>query len=129
MHDTHEAEMLALADRFFEAIPKGDIETIRSLYAPDAAVWHNFDGVAQTVDQNLRVLAWVAAGVEGLRYEDVRRRVTPDGWVQQHVLRGTAPNGKPLEIEACIVFTVADGRITRVDEYLDSAQAAPLLAG
>ena len=129
MRDTHEAEMLALADRFFEAIPKGDIETIRSLYATDATVWHNFDGVAQTVDQNLRVLAWVAAGVEGLRYEDVRRRVTPDGWVQQHVLRGTAANGEPLEIEACIVFTVADGRITRVDEYLDSAQAAPLLAG
>ena len=128
MRDTHEAEILALADRFFEAIPKGDVETIRRLYAKDAAIWHNFDGVAQTVDQNLRVLAWVAANVDGLRYEQVRRRVTADGWVQQHVLRGTAPKGEPLELEACIVFTVADGRITRVDEYLDSAQAAPLLA-
>ena len=128
MRDTHEAEILALADRFFEAIPKGDVETIRRLYAEDAAVWHNFDGVAQTVDQNLRVLAWVAANVDGLRYEDVRRRVTADGWVQQHVLRGTAPNGEPLALEACIVFTVADGRITRLDEYIDSEQAAPLLA-
>ena len=129
MRDTHEAENLALADRFFEAIPKGDVETIRSLYAPDAAIWHNNDRVAQSVDKNLRVLAWVAANVEGLRYEDVRRRVTANGWVQQHVLRGTAPNGEPLEIEACIVFTVAGGRITRLDEYLDPAQAAPLMAG
>ena len=42
MQDRHETEMLALADRFFEAIPKGDVDTLRRLYAPDAAIWHNF---------------------------------------------------------------------------------------
>jgi ketosteroid isomerase-like protein len=121
-----ERETLDLADRFFAAIPRGDTAALRALYAPDAVVWHNFDGKAQSVDENLRVLAWVARNVRDLRYEEVRRQVTPTGWVQQHVLRGTAPSGKPLEVPACIVFTVAGGRVTRVDEYLDSAHVAGL---
>ncbi len=121
-----ERETLELADRFFAAIPRGDSAALRALYAPDAVIWHNHDGKAQSVDENLRVLEWVARNVRGLRYEDVRRQATPGGWVQQHVLRGTAPSGKPLEIAACIVFTVTGGRVTRVDEYLDSAQIAGL---
>jgi ketosteroid isomerase-like protein len=48
--------------------------------------------------------------------------------VQQHVLRGVAPNGTALEIPACIVCTVRDGRIVRLEEYLDSAHTAPLTA-
>jgi ketosteroid isomerase-like protein len=127
MGGSHEREVLELADRFFAAIPQGDVETLRALYAPDARVWHNHDGIAQGVETNLRVLGWVARHVQGLRYDDVRRRVTPDGWVQQHVLRGTAPDGRPLAVAACIVFQVQGGRVTRVDEYLDSAQIAPLL--
>jgi ketosteroid isomerase-like protein len=31
-----------------------------------------------------------------------------------------------VAIPACIVAEVADGKITRIDEYLDSAQAAAL---
>jgi ketosteroid isomerase-like protein len=121
-----ERETYELADRFFAAIPKGDVATLRALYAPDAVIWHNHDGKAQSVDENLSVLAWVARNIRDMRYEDVRRQITPTGWVQQHVLRGTAPSGKPLEIAACIVFSVAAGRVTRLDEYLDSAQIAGL---
>jgi ketosteroid isomerase-like protein len=121
-----ERETLELADRFFAAIPKGDAATLRRLYAPDAVIWHNFDQKAQSVDENLRVLEWIAANVRNLRYEEVRRIVTPQGWVQQHVLRGTAPNGKPLEVPACIVFSVRAGRVARLDEYLDTAQVAAL---
>jgi ketosteroid isomerase-like protein len=124
----NEREILSLADRFFAAIPKGDLETVRAIYAPDARVWHNNDGQTQDVEQNLAVLGWVTKNISGLRYEDVRRQVTPSGFVQQHVLRGIAPNGTPLEIPACILCTVVNGRITRLDEYLDSAQIAPLLA-
>jgi ketosteroid isomerase-like protein len=31
-------------------------------------------------------------------------------------------------VPACIVCTVTNGRITRLDEYLDSAHVAPLLS-
>ena len=120
---------MAVAERFFAAIGKGDLDAVRAIYAPDAVIWHNNDGVEQNVAQNLAVLAWVVKNVSGLRYEDVRRFPTPSGFVQQHVLRGAAPSGVAIEIPACIVCAVANGRITRLDEYLDSAQVAPLLAG
>lgn len=121
-----ERATLELADRFFTAIPKGDLETVRAIYAKDAAIWHNDDQATQSVEQNLRVLAWVTKNIRDLRYEEVRRHVTASGFVQQHVLRGIAPNGQPLEVPACILCTVRDGRITRLDEYLDSAQVAVL---
>src|SRR5262245_12491120 len=95
-----------VAEKFFAAISRGDLEAVRGVYAPDAQIWHNNDGVTQDVDANLRVLAWVVRNVKGMRYEEVRRQVTPTGFVQQHVVRGTAPNGKSLEIAACIVCTV-----------------------
>ena len=120
------SESLEVAEKLFAAISRGDLEAVRALYAPDAAIWHNHDGIVQDPAANLRVLGWVVKNIAGLRYEEIRRQATPSGFVQQHVLRGTAPNGTPLEIPACIVCTVAGGRITRLDEYLDSAQLAPL---
>jgi ketosteroid isomerase-like protein len=124
----NERAILELADRFFAAIPKGDLETVRAIYAPDAEIWHNNDQATQNVSQNLAVLEWVTKNIADMRYEDVRRQVTASGFVQQHVLRGTAANGKALELPACILCTVVDGRITRLEEYLDSAQVAVLFS-
>jgi ketosteroid isomerase-like protein len=121
-------ESLEVADKFFAAILRADLEAVRAIYAPDARIWHNHDRVTQDVTANLAVLAWVVKNVAGLRYEEIRREATPTGFVQQHVLRGTVPSGKAIEIPACIVCTVAGGRITRLDEYLDSAQIAALFS-
>ena len=122
-----DASALDVAERLFTAIGHGDIDAVRACYADEIVVWHNNDGLEQTRDQHLRTLAWVIKNVSDRRYEEIRRQLTPTGFVQQHVLRGTAPNGKLLEVPACIVFTVVDGKITRLDEYLDSAQTAVLL--
>ena len=119
--------MPALARRFFAAVTAGDLDTVRAIYAPDAVVWHNTDGSEQSVDENLRVLAWVARNVQEFRYEDVRLQATESGFVQQHVTKGAAPNGGEFAMAACIVGTVVDGRITRIDEYLDSAQVTAML--
>jgi ketosteroid isomerase-like protein len=121
-------DALAVAERLFAAIPKGDIEAVRALYATDAVIWHNFDQKSQTPAENLAVLSWVVSNIKGLRYEEIQREATLNGFIQQHVLRGTAPNGSALEVPACIVCTVKNGRITRLDEYLDTAQLAPLSA-
>ena len=118
---------LEVADRLFAAICSGDLDALRQLYAPTLKVWHNVDRTEQSLEENLRVLAWVVKNVAGLRYENVRRQRTESGFVQQHVLRGTLPGGKPLEVAACLVCGVEGGRITWIDEYLDSAALAPLL--
>jgi ketosteroid isomerase-like protein len=120
------AESLEVAEKLFAAIQRADIEGVRAIYAPDAEIWHNHDGVTQNPSQNLAVLTWVVQNIKQLRYEDVRLSATDTGFVQQHVLRGVAPNGKSLELPACLVCRVERGRITRLDEYLDSAQLAVL---
>ncbi len=123
---THAAGMRTVRDRFFAAVTSGDIEAVRACYAPDAVIWHNTDGVSQTVDENLRVLGWIAQNVRDFRYEDVRFEPISTGFVEQHVACGTSPSGKPFAVPACIVCTIVDGRVYRVDEYLDSAQAAAI---
>ena len=121
-------DSLQLAERLMAAITAGDVEAVRNIYARDAVIWHNNDGLEQSVDDNLHVLRWVVSNIRSLRYEDIRRQRTASGFVQQHVLRGIAPNGRDLDIRACLICTVSNGRITRLEEYLDSAQIAPLLA-
>jgi ketosteroid isomerase-like protein len=108
-------------------VREGDLDGVRAMYAPDAVVWHNTDGVEQSVEENLRVLRWATSRIAGFRYEDVRRTATAGGFIEQHVLRGTAPSGEELRVPACIVCTVHDGRIARLDEYFDSAQIAALV--
>jgi uncharacterized protein len=114
---------VTIADDFFAAIEKGDIDAVREIYSPDAVVWHNNDEVEQSVDQNLVVLGWVCKNLEDRAYEDVRRTEHDGGFVQQHVLRFTK-DGERRGVPACIVATVAGGKITRIDEYLDSAHVA-----
>lgn len=120
-------DALAVAEKFFRAVESGDIEAVRAIYAADARIWHNFDRREQTVEENLRVLRWLARVLPGRRY-NVRRRVAiPGGFMQQHVVEGETATG-PFSMPACIVCEVKDGRITRLEEYLDSAQAAALRA-
>lgn len=122
------SEHLDLAERFIRAIEAGDLETVQACYAPDARIWHNHDGVEQTVEQNLKVLAWIARKLPGRRYRIVRREALSDGFLQQHVLEAALPDGTAWSMPACLIVRVRDGRIIRLDEYLDSAQAAHLSA-
>jgi ketosteroid isomerase-like protein len=117
---------LEVCEQLFAAIMRGDIDAVRGIYAPDAVIWHNNDQIEENPETNLRTLSWVTRNIKDLRYEDIRRQETATGFVQQHVLRGIAPNGAALEIPACIVCQVNDGRITRLEEYLDSAHTAVL---
>ena len=125
---THD-EIETLATKFFAAIQAGDIETVAATYSDDAVIWHNYDQIEQHKADNLRTLQYVIATVQGRSYDDVRRTVLDDGFVQQHVLRATiTSNGAPYAMPACIICTLVDGRITRLDEYMDSAHVAPLIA-
>jgi ketosteroid isomerase-like protein len=120
-------DTLELADRLFAAIEAGDTATVAALYAPDVKVWHNYDQIEQERDANLAVLGWMSRRVSGIRYEEVRREVLPDGFLQQHVLRGTAPDGSALEVPAILRIYCADGVIGRIEEYLDTAQVSSLM--
>ena len=119
-------DFLALAETFVAAIERADIDVIRQCYAPDARIWHNFDNIEQTVDQNLATLGWMVKRMPERRYVVLRREALSDGFMQQHTLTGTTRNGEQVSMPACIICKVAGGRITRLDEYLDPAAAAAL---
>lgn len=113
-----------LTASFFDAIERGDIETVQAIYAPDAIVWHNTDGIAQPVAENLATLANFIKFVPERRYAERRLDVFDGGFVEQHLLKGKLRSGKEVSLSACIVCAVKDGRITRLDEYFDSAALA-----
>lgn len=117
-------DILDLADRFFRAVEAGDIDTVRDCYAADVAIWHNTDNLEQTRSENLVTLRGMAMRISDRRYEVLRREAFPGGFVQRHILHGTRQDGVRLTLHACILCTVENGRITRLDEYFDSAQVA-----
>ena len=123
-----EQEILAFAERFVGAIQSGDVQTVRSCYAPGAKLWHNTDDVEQTVDQNMAVLDWFIRTLPDRNYRVLRREALKDGFLQQHVLEATLPDGTQWKMFACCVIRMEDGLITRLDEYLDSAQGKALRA-
>jgi ketosteroid isomerase-like protein len=119
-----EADVRALAQRFFDSVEAGDVEALLGMYAPDAKIWHNTDEIATSVDENLRTLAGFVQRIGERRYRDRRLAVFDGGFVQQHVLHGVRADGAAVTLPACIVCQVSDGRITRLDEYFDSARVA-----
>ena len=126
MSDVDPATADRLATELLAAITTTDVEALQRIYAPDVVIWHNFDQVEQTLEENLKVMFWMGKRLSGMEYGDIRRQPTPTGYVQQHILRGTAPDGTKLEMPACLVVTIEGERITRLDEYLDPAGAAAL---
>jgi ketosteroid isomerase-like protein len=121
---TAQSDIRALAQRFFDAVEAGDIETVHGCYAPDARIWHNTDGAEQTRDDNARTLRGFARLISNRVYAERRLHVFEAGFVQQHELRGVRSDGVAVRLTACIVCAVENGQITRLDEYFDSAQVA-----
>jgi ketosteroid isomerase-like protein len=119
-------EALAFAERFVAAIQAGDGEAVRACYAPDAKIWHNIDRLEQTVEDNLKSLRWFVRKLPDRVYRVLRREALPDGFLQQHVLEATLPDGTAWSMSACVVVRMRDGLITRLDEYLDSAESGAL---
>jgi ketosteroid isomerase-like protein len=125
--DTSNAQQVFdFSDRFTAALNRGDPAEVREFYHPEATFWHNYDDVHQTVEDNMKVLAWMVRKATRRNYRIVRRELIPGGWLQQHVLEATGTNGKSMTMFACCVITLKEGRVWRIEEYLDPAQAAVL---
>lgn len=124
----NENQILEFAERFVGAIQTGDVEVVRACYAPDAKLWHNTDDIEQTVDQNMAVLKWFISALPDRYYRVLYRAALKDGFVQQHILEATLPDGTKWKMFACVVVRIENGVIVRLDEYLDSAQAKALRA-
>ena len=116
---------IVLLDRIITAAEAGDASYLANIYHPDAVIWHNHDLKDTTVEQNGRLLEAMGRWVSDRKYTERRISAFEGGAVQQHVLRGTRNStGEEIALHACVVITVEDGKISRLDEYIDSAEAA-----
>ena len=117
----------AVARALFDALAADDDAMVRALCAPGFVLRQN-GGPAMDVAMLLRFNRRVHGIVSGFRYEDVVCAATATGFVEEHAVRGTLADGNALELAACVVADVVDGRVTLVREYVDTAAATPLLA-
>ena len=121
-------ESLAAGERLFSAVEHGDLEDLWTIFADDAAVWHNTDDKLTSVEQSIRNLRAIKDAATEFRYTNVRREPTPTGFVQQHVLVMRMKDGQEIHDRCCCVCRVESGRIAHMDAYHDSA-AAPRIPG
>jgi limonene-1,2-epoxide hydrolase len=119
-------EALAVAKKFVAALNVADAGAVRAAYAPDARIWHNFEDKLQSVDENIETMHWVHSKLSKLDYDVQKLMAVPGGFLQQHILRGTLASGETFAMHACVICKVEDGRITELEEYLDTGQARPL---
>jgi uncharacterized protein len=121
-----DSEKLAVADRYLKASRGGDREDFLAQWAPGATIWHNFDERNISPEQTAKTIAWLEKKVPDLGWSDVSLFATPDGFVSQQIMTGTAPGGA-LRVLSCVIVTLNDdGLVVRLEEYLDQAQTSVL---
>jgi ketosteroid isomerase-like protein len=108
------------ADQFFRALEMGDTTAVLSCYTENAIVWHNFDEVEMTPQQNIEQLKTFFEHFTSREYLDVQRAPLPDGrLLQQHVLRMVRRDGKSIDWPGCIILKFDGSKIARLEEYVD----------
>ena len=116
------ADMIALCNRFFDAIERRDMVTIGQCLHPDLQFWANF--TKQTKGRE-DILTAIENGYSAHRrrlYNDRRIRPFDGGFLSQHTCEVTRHDGSKSALWAGLVAKVADGMIIRVDEYMDAGK-------
>ncbi len=116
-----------IARQLFAALAGQDEAAVRALCSADLKVRQN-NGPPMSLDMLLKFNRKVGAAVTGFRYEDAVRSATETGFVEEHAVRGTLPDGTAMDLAVCVVADVQDGKVTSVREYVDSAASAGLSA-
>ncbi|MCZ8320905.1 MAG: nuclear transport factor 2 family protein [Novosphingobium sp.] len=120
-------ENVQLAEALFDALARGDDQAVRSLCSPALRVHQNM-GQPMSIDSLLAFNQAVGRVLKDLRYCEAIRSATATGFVEEHRLKGTLPDGSALNLAVCVVAIVENGKVTEVREYFDSAPAAGLVA-
>ena len=117
---------LDLARRFIGFLEKGDEAGARSCLHTDAGVWHNFDDVTQSVDENMELLQRLFLKAESLRYEVHRLEEIEGGYLQHHTLHVRGGRDAVYTLSAAVIVSVQDGKIARIQEWIDPSPLVPL---
>ena len=114
-----------IARALFGAFEASDMAKVRSICCDDLVAWQN-NQHRMSLDTLVKFSSLVADRVTSFRYEDVICVPTENGFVEEHRVRGTTPNGTELDLAICIVGVIEGDEIIELREYFDTACAAAL---
>jgi ketosteroid isomerase-like protein len=115
-------ELRELCHRFFDAIERSDVTTLAQIYAPDFRLWANVSGAEIGAEENLRILRDGAALHRRRTYDDRTINTFERGFLVQYSVNVVTHAGNRSSLWACLVAQCKDGKIARIDEYLDAGK-------
>lgn len=110
---------VVIAERFITAIDTEDTQAMREIYATDATVWHDFDRQEQSVNTNIDSLLNLRQAIPSVRWVTTRIEPLPTGFLLTYDLTMTFGE-RTLAIPACVIATVANDQITRLEEWVNA---------
>jgi ketosteroid isomerase-like protein len=120
---TH-GEIRELCNRFFDAYQDRRVDLLAEIYSDDCIVWHNVFGREMSGKDNLEALPKSYEGQRRRTYDDRQIDTFEGGFVIRYTLHGVQHSGHRGALWICIVGLCRDGKITRIDEYMDSSKFA-----
>src|SRR4029453_6547508 len=122
-------ELRELCNRYFDAIEQRDMDAVAELYASDFTFWVNLTGAESSREENLKTLREGYAVLRRRSYDD--RAIDPfaTGFLARYSVNVVQHSGKRGSFAACVVAQCKDGKITHIDEYLDSSKFRRPAAG
>lgn len=116
----NEADAMKAVDGFTSSWEAHDIERKATFLTDDFVLWNNCYKVELQRDTAIRYFNWLKTIMRNNRYYDVRRHLTPNGVVQQHLTSFDTDQGSFKDIPMMLVFTTRGDKVARCEEYLDS---------
>lgn len=118
-------DALKTAEALSTALVTKDLARIEELYAEDVIVWHSNTRTEQDKPTTVAFLRGLFDSVAELRYSDIRRIRTDEGYVQQHIVHVTMKTGERFDPRpVCFVVKVIGGKVRRLDEYIENRSPA-----
>lgn len=117
-----EGEIRDLCHRFFDAYQDKRVDVLDEVLADDCTIWHNVFGRDTTKQENISKYHDSYRGQRRRTYDDRHIDVFHDGFVIRYQLGGVMDGGHRGSMPIAIVGRVRDGKITRIDEYMDSSK-------
>lgn len=118
-----DAELRALCNRFFDAYQESRIDELdQHVLSKDCIIWTNVFG-AKHRDENLALIVESQKRHRRRIYNDRIINTFEGGFVIQYTLNVVEHSGRAFPLSVAIVALCSDGRITRLDEYIDPTKS------
>jgi ketosteroid isomerase-like protein len=117
-----------LAMGFLQSIAARDLDAMRDLLDDEAVFWTNVTMTDTDKEARLQRIAMEFRTFDTFVFVDERIDELRNGFVIRARAKGSLPGGITFEFPICIVADSRNGRICRLEEYLDPAAVTPILS-